>query len=46
MAIFQLLKIRTGIDIFKKEKCKDTFGLEYINHEQLSKNVKKNHPFY
>ena len=30
MAMFQLDKIRTGIDIFKNEKCKVTFGLEYI----------------
>ena len=29
MAMFRLLKIRTGIDIFKNEKCKVTFGLEY-----------------
>ena len=34
MAMFHLLKIRTSIDIFKNEKCKVTFGLEYIivNH--------------
>ena len=31
MAMFLLLKIRTSIDIFKNEKCKVTFGLEYIN---------------
>ena len=31
MAMFHLLKIRTIIDIFKNEKCKVTFGLEYIN---------------
>ena len=31
MAMFHLLKIRTSIDIFKNEKCKVTFGLEYIN---------------
>ena len=30
MALFHLLKIRTSIDIFKNEKCKVTFGLEYI----------------
>ena len=30
MAMFQLLKIRMSIDIFKNEKCKVTFGLEYI----------------
>ena len=30
MAMFHLLKIRTSIDIFKNEKCKVTFGLEYI----------------
>ena len=30
MATFHLLKIRTSIDIFKNEKCKVTFGLEYI----------------
>ena len=27
--MFHLLKIRTGIDILKNEKCKVTFGLEY-----------------
>ena len=31
MAMFNLLKIRTSIDIFKNEKCKVTFGLEYIH---------------
>ena len=30
MAMFRLLKNRTSIDIFTKEKCKVTFGLEYI----------------
>ena len=30
MAMFHLLKIRSSIDIFKNEKCKVTFGLEYI----------------
>ena len=30
MAMFHLLKIRTSIDIFTNEKCKVTFGLEYI----------------
>ena len=30
MAMFTLLKIRTSIDIFKNEKCKVTFCLEYI----------------
>ena len=29
MAMVHLLKIRTSIDIFKNEKCKVTFGLEY-----------------
>ena len=29
MAMFHLLNIRTSIDIFKYEKCKVTFGLEY-----------------
>ena len=29
MAMFHLLKIRTSIDLFKNEKCKVTFGLEY-----------------
>ena len=29
MAMFRLLKIRMSIDIFKTEKCKATFGLEY-----------------
>ena len=31
MAMFHWLKISTSIDIFKIEKCKVTFGLEYIN---------------
>ena len=31
MAMFYLLKIRTSIDIFKNEKCKVTFGLEYTS---------------
>ena len=30
MAMLHLLKIRTGLDIFKNEKSKVTFGLEYI----------------
>ena len=30
MAMFNLLKIRTSTDILKNEKCKVTFGLEYI----------------
>ena len=30
MEMFHLFKIRTRIDIFKNEKCKVTFGLEYI----------------
>ena len=30
MAMFHLLKIRLSIDIFRNEKCKVTFGLEYI----------------
>ena len=30
MAMFHVLKIRTSIDIFKNEKCKITFGLEYM----------------
>ena len=30
MAMFYLLKIRRSIDIFKNEKYKVTFGLEYI----------------
>ena len=30
MAMFNLFKIKTSIDIFKNEKCKVTFGLEYI----------------
>ena len=29
MAMFHLLKTRTSVDIFKNEKCKVTFGLEY-----------------
>ena len=28
--MFHLLKIRTSIDILKNEKCKVTFGLQYI----------------
>ena len=32
MTMFHLLKIRKSIDIFKNEKCKVTFGLEYILH--------------
>ena len=28
--LMAMLKIRTSIDIFKNEKCKVTFGLEYI----------------
>ena len=31
MAMFHLLKIRTSIDVFKNERCKVTFGLEYIS---------------
>ena len=30
MAKLHLLKIRTSIDTFSTEKCKDTFGLKYI----------------
>ena len=30
MVLFHLLKIRTSVDIFRNEKCKVTFGLEYI----------------
>ena len=30
MTMFHLLRIRTSIDIFKNEKCKVTFVLEYI----------------
>ena len=33
MAMFHLLKIRTNIDIFKNEKCKCIFGLEYIRQQ-------------
>ena len=39
MAMFHLLKIRTSIDIFKNEKCKVTFGLEYIFTCRLSSNM-------
>ena len=35
MTMFQLLKIRKSIDIFKNEKCKVTFGLEYIWNNSL-----------
>ena len=38
MATFHLLKIRTSIDIFKNEKCKVTFGLEYITNLHSFKN--------
>ena len=30
MEMFHLLKIISSIDIFKNEKCKVTFGFEYI----------------
>ena len=30
MAMYHFLKIRMSKDIFKTEKCKVTFGLEYI----------------
>ena len=30
MAMFHLLKTRTSIDIFKNEKCKVAFDVEYI----------------
>ena len=30
MTMFHLLKIRTSIDMFENEKCRVTFGLEYI----------------
>ena len=33
--MIHLLKIRTSIDIFKNEKCKVTFGLEYITFVEL-----------
>ena len=33
MAMFHLLNIRTSIDIYKNEKCKVTFGLEYIKQK-------------
>ena len=36
MAMFHLPKIRTSIDIFKNEKCKVTFGLEYIYKKNRS----------
>ena len=36
MAMFHLLKIRTSIDIFKNEKCKVTFGLEYTLKQSFS----------
>ena len=35
MAMFYLLKIKTSIDIFKNEKCKVTFGLEYMNRKHV-----------
>ena len=37
MTIFHLLKIRTSKDIFKNEKCKVTFGLEYIKMPAINK---------
>ena len=41
MAMFHLLKIKTSIDIFKNEKCKVTFGLEYILYKQCIENNNK-----
>ena len=35
MTIFHLLKIRMSKDIFKNEKCKVTFGLEYIIIQEM-----------
>ena len=35
MAMFHLLKIGKSIDIFKNEKCKVTFGLEYIMYKVI-----------
>ena len=39
MAMFHLLKIRKSIDIFKNEKCKVTFGLEYKCFSRLMTSV-------
>ena len=41
MAMFHLLKIRTSIGIFKNEKCKVTFGLEFkfLKHCDKSSNL-------
>ena len=39
MTMFYLLKIRTSIDIFKNEKCKVTFGLEYIKAKPQKHNI-------
>ena len=36
IAIFNFLKIRMRVDIFGTEKCKVTFGLEYISIETLN----------
>ena len=41
IGMFPLLKIRTSIDIFKNEKCKVTFGLEYIKALDLMVSKKK-----
>ena len=44
MPMFHLLKIRTSIDIFKNEKCKVTFGLEYIFGATIFLDRKENAP--
>ena len=48
MAMFHLLKIRTSKDIFKNEKCKVTFGLEYISFDfpelELNKRPRSSRP--
>ena len=50
MAMFHLLRIRTSIDIFKNEKCKVTFGLEYTMNFTAVNNTtaveKKNNIFF
>ena len=37
IAIFNFLKIRMRVDIFRTEKCKVTFGLEYIKVARVRK---------
>ena len=46
MAMFHLLKIRMSIDLFKNEKCKVTFGLEYnLNTRFFSDSIISNNSY-